>query len=305
MESENNSDKESINELLDSANTPNKETGNASDEEKPEVHSKKKLGKRAKIIIAIVAVVLGLMIAWTIYAAIISNIDNCFPGNNYCKGVFPFYSGDPDNDIPNYTPSTKCYKTNGRCIIPDEKPVIYLYPDREMNVSVSLGYPEKLSASYPKYDKGWHVLANPNGSLVDLNSGRELYSLYWEGKDARFEVSDTGFVVAGSETASFLEDKLAKLGLNEREVEEFIIYWLPRMQKNNYNYVRFASAEEINEYMPLETEPKADTVIRVMMITKPLEYPIDVNEQKIVNTPQRTGFTVVEWGGSELTGAVR
>ena len=35
------------------------------------------------------------------------------------------------------------------------------------------------------------------------------------------------------------------------------------------------------------------------MIFKGLEKPIDVNEQKL-DTPQRKGFTVVEWGGTQI-----
>ena len=41
------------------------------------------------------------------------------------------------------------------------------------------------------------------------------------------------------------EEKLAILGLNEREAEEFIIYWLPKLESNKYNYIRFATEEEI------------------------------------------------------------
>ena len=40
-------------------------------------------------------------------------------------------------------------------------------------------------------------------------------------------------------------------------------------------------------------------LIRVLMIFKRLEKPIDVNEQKL-DTPQRKGFTVVEWGGTQI-----
>ena len=38
--------------------------------------------------------------------------------------------------------------------------------------------------------------------------------------------------VAGSDTAAFLEDALEQLGLSRAEANEFIIYWLPRMQEN-------------------------------------------------------------------------
>ena len=51
--------------------------------------------------------------------------------------------------------------------------------------------------------------------------------------------------------------------------------------------------------MPLEITPMPDTVIRVLMTFKGLEKPIDVKEQ-MINTPTRNGFTVVEWGGTEI-----
>lgn len=179
------------------------------------------------------------------------------------------------------------------------KPIIYLYPEEETEISVKLGSPEKLTTVYPKYNNGWHVLAEPNGKLTDLSTGRELYALYWEGKDATYHQTAEGFVVKGSDTASFLEEKLAILGLNYKEAEEFIVYWLPKLEKNSYNYIRFASSEEINIYMSLSVTPQPDTTIRIMMIWRSLDKPIDVTEQKL-ETPTRTGFTVVEWGGSEL-----
>lgn len=43
----------------------------------------------------------------------------------------------------------------------------------------------------------------------------------------------------GSGTADFLEDALARLGLNRAEANEFIIYWLPLMQENAYNLIAF------------------------------------------------------------------
>ena len=180
------------------------------------------------------------------------------------------------------------------------KPIIYLYPETETEVSVRLGLPEKLTVSYPKYEDGWKVLAKPDGSLKDLKTGRELYSLYWEGEDGGFEITDEGFVVRGEEAAEFLEEKLAILGLNEREAEEFIIYWLPRMQANEFNYVRFATEAEIAEYMPLEVVPKPDTVIRILMILAEAEAGASVKEQVLVPAPAREGFTVVEWGGNAL-----
>ena len=87
-----------------------------------------------------------------------------------------------------------------------EKPILYLYPERETNVTVALGHPECVTHSYPKYDGPWRVKAQPDGTLTDLNTGRELYSLYYENVSSiPLPQTDEGFVVRGSETAAFLE----------------------------------------------------------------------------------------------------
>ena len=184
----------------------------------------------------------------------------------------------------------------------DGKPIIYLYPEEETKVNVKLGNSDLATCVYPKYDteKGWKVIAKPNGDLKDLNTNRNLYALYYESKNSiEFKVQKDGFVIKGEETAEFLEEKLEILGLTEREAEEFIVYWLPKLEANKYNYIRFASMEEINANMPLNINPNPDTIIRILMTFKGLEEPIEVEEQKL-NTPERKGFVAVEWGGTEI-----
>ena len=181
-----------------------------------------------------------------------------------------------------------------------DKPIIYLYPTEDTEVSVKLSNADSLTCSYPKYENSWKVLAKSNGELKDLNTDRELYALYYENEsNVEFKVEKDGFVVKGEDSASFLEEKLAKLGLTEKEAEEFIVYWLPKMEANKYNYIRFATPEEIEKNMALEINPNPDTTIRVLMTFKGLENPIEVEEQELV-TPERVGFVAVEWGGTEI-----
>ena len=192
-----------------------------------------------------------------------------------------------------------CPHYDPHCMTVD-KPMIYLYHTEDnTEVSVKLSNPEKLTTSYPKYTDGWNVLAQKDGSLTDLNTGRELYGLYWEGANYPAKQTEEGFVVKGEDSAEFLEEKLAELGLTEREAEEFIVYWLPKLEANKYNYIRFDTNEVLDKYMKLNVLPKPDTVIRIAMNYKALDVPINVVEQKI-ETPARNGFTVVEWGGSEI-----
>ncbi len=186
----------------------------------------------------------------------------------------------------------------------DFKPIIYLYPTEQTEVTVKLGNPQKLTHTYPKYKDKWQVIAQPNGDLTDIQTKRSLYALYWEGVNNDNNETTTGFIVKGEDTISFLEEKLAVLGLNEREANEFIIYWLPILESSPYNLIYFKTIAEQDKNMPLYISPKPDTVIRVMMAFKNLNEPIEVEEQVLPQTPQRNGFTVVEWGGTDLTGNI-
>ena len=179
------------------------------------------------------------------------------------------------------------------------KPIIYLYPEKTTEVSVKLGKPNIITTSYPKYEDGWTVIAEPNGNLTEVKSQKKLYSLYWEGKNIKPKPITDGWCIKGEDVANFLEEKLQLLGLNDREAEEFIIYWLPIMKSNKYNIIRFETEEEINSNMPLDITPKPDTIIRVMMEFKGINHYIELAPQQIT-TPKRTGFVAVEWGGTQL-----
>ena len=210
----------------------------------------------------------------------------------------------------------KEYDSSGRQIYTTDKPILYLYPEAETEVSVRLGRPEILTVTYPKYQGAWRVLARPDGSLVDLGSGRDLYALYWENQRAAEQYQpQAGFVVRGEDAATFLEEKLAILGLNAREAEEFIVYWLPKLEKNAYNFVYFATAEEIEREMPIEVEgAEVNTEIRVRMVYQGFESEAElldgfrgildengqIPEEKLTPAPTREGFVLVEWGGTEL-----
>ena len=179
------------------------------------------------------------------------------------------------------------------------KPIIYLYPKEKTTVTVELLNKDNLTTTYPKYIDKWEVIAYPNGDLIDTKTNRSLYGLYWEGKNYESTIQEEGFVVKGTDTIEFLEKALDKLGLTEREANEFIIYWLPKLEQNKYNYIHFSSIETINKIMPLKVTPKPDTVIRILMEYKALDKPIKVKKQQL-KTPQRKGFTLVEWGGTEI-----
>jgi len=178
------------------------------------------------------------------------------------------------------------------------KPLIYLYPETKTEISVALNYEGKLIHTYPSYpEAGWKVTAEPDGTLWD-EKGMEYYGLFWEGEPNTKLTAKDGFVVAGKETAAFLEEKLAYLGLNRREANEFIMFWLPRMENNPYNLIHF-SGLDYEKSAELIITPKPETTIRVMMLTQPLSEKIQFPLQDLTSLKKtRKGYTAVEWGGS-------
>jgi CarboxypepD_reg-like domain len=177
------------------------------------------------------------------------------------------------------------------------KPVIYLYPQDTTQVSVQIAYDGQLLHTYPRYGtSGWTMTAHPDGTLTD-KSGRNYYALYWEGSKAFGAPLSCGTVVSANSTIPFLENALSVYGLNEREANEFIMYWLPQLEKNPYNLIHFSSQEYDNE-IPLIISPQPDVIIRLMMTVVPLSCFIEFPSQILpVTTPNRKGFCVVEWGG--------
>lgn len=188
--------------------------------------------------------------------------------------------------------------TGCRSLPAPEKPVIYLYPEEEMTVEVKLDFSGSLTSTYPAYKDCWKVIAQPDGTLTDPETGKEYYCLFWEGiADTDYTIT-SGFVVAGKDTEAFLEEALAQLGLTSRESNEFIIYWLPRMEHNAWNLISFDTSV-YQENAKLTVSPTPDSLLRVFMTWQALDAPIQIAAQ-ILPTFERTGFTVVEWGGAEI-----
>lgn len=206
----------------------------------------------------------------------------------------------------NKKPDPKEEKTPENVTVPiqewpkqSRKPIIYLYPTEPTTIKVQLDFAGELTHTYPAYpNDGWEVLAMPDGQLKDMATGKQYYALFWEGKSPPYAQPSTGFVVKGSETAAFLEEKLAILGLNWREANEFIMYWLPELERNPYNFIHFADTE-YTQKAKLSIQPQPESLIRVFMLYRGLEQAEVVNSQQL-KPVKRKGFTVVEWGGATL-----
>lgn len=186
------------------------------------------------------------------------------------------------------------------------KPVIYLYPEKETEVSVQLDFNGTLTSVYPENPKNttsscaWKVTAAPDGTLTDAQ-GRNYRYLFWEGVADVDWKQESGFFVKAEDAREFLEEKLTILGLNDIEQNDFITYWLPVLQENGESFVTF-TGKQYTDAAKLTVTPKPDSVLRVQMLISKVD---DTNRAEFEKLPEqkltsfeRKGFVLVEWGGT-------
>jgi hypothetical protein len=189
------------------------------------------------------------------------------------------------------------------------KPVIYAY-HAPSSVSLTLRPVGNLSYMYPAMDEDnqWHISTNEDGTLTDLSTGKNYPYLFWEsiGKDLEFLLTGNaveGYFIQTDSCASFLENVLCSYGLNQKESADFITFWVPRMMQKDYALVQFFSnADYTANIASLDVLPQPESLLRLYMYFAPLdERPVDLKLSEPQITPfSRSGFTVVEWGGSVL-----
>jgi hypothetical protein len=179
-----------------------------------------------------------------------------------------------------------------------KKPVIYFYPEEEMDLTVTYFNEERLMTTYPKYEDGWNIHLKEDGTFTLPGSDREYYAIFFD--EAPNYVCDftEGFYVTKENAISFLEEKMDFIGYTDRETDEFIMYWLPILERNGQSLVYFEQTEERNEDAPLVFSTEPDTLIRTMIHIKKVDAATTIKEQTLTHY-ERSGFTVTEWGGVE------
>ena len=210
--------------------------------------------------------------------------------------------GCEGNNITVLDPRTTAYK-----------PVLYIYdnePGRQVHTSLTIHNAEMLYM-WPEAGKNdgkeyiWDMTTSADGTLFD-NAGNEYSYIFWEAAGYDDYKFDQGFCVKGSDTAEFLRDKLEEIGLTPEEYNEFIVYWMPKMQNNEYNLITFEGLDPNDEYNKQYelsvTDGENDLVdsqLRVFMVWQAADEYQEIEPQEF-ETFERNGFTVVEWGGTEV-----
>ncbi|MFT6500186.1 MAG: hypothetical protein ACJASQ_000293 [Crocinitomicaceae bacterium] len=181
-----------------------------------------------------------------------------------------------------------------------DKPVIYLYPEVEQEVTVKVNPVGKMNFTYPKYNEGWNVIASPDGTIT--YEGNEYNYLFWESKQTINTVTFArkgGYVVEKKNVLSFLENKLSAAGFTSKEKADFITYWAPRMIEFETVLIEFIQNSACDQFATLDISPLPDHTNRFYMSWAEYDGGRVIQPQEIQKM-DRSGFDVLEWGGQQI-----
>jgi hypothetical protein len=226
------------------------------------------------------------------------------------KHSFQFYAGSYYNETPiasfkieeQHRQMYKINFTRSEQIMHVRKPVIYLYPEEKTNISINVNPTGDLTFTYPALEGTWNITGNPDGTIQQGTD--ELRYLFWESNQVLSSDiirRDEGAIVSGAEAVTYLEKQMQKFGMTSEERADFITYWGPVLQTKSNLYIYLLFDEACDAFASLEISPKPTQIGRFYIIwaAVPDDYNPSLEPQEVPKL-QRDGFTVLEWGGTEV-----
>lgn len=175
-----------------------------------------------------------------------------------------------------------------------KKPNIYLYPEKNMKIDVNIEFEKggEVIKSIPEYGSGWKgVTVESNGRI----EGKYGY-LFYESKNSEFSQYKNGWSVKRENLREFFEKNMKEYGFNEREIMDFVEYWIPKFNKNSYYEIYPQTKNEIEKVIKLKFSTVPDSLLRVIYSIKGAETKNSSLKEPVIERFERKGFTVTEWG---------
>ena len=174
-----------------------------------------------------------------------------------------------------------------------KKPNIYLYPEEDSHIALSLEFPNggSVTESIPQYSGGWDVDVTTEGKI-----GGQYDYLFYECDVPDYCQYAYGWVVPKDGLKDFFESNMQSYGFNEKEIGDFTEYWIPRLTTYE-NYIIYPQLkEEISNMVIIQSSKAIDREGRLFYSIKGTNYNgIQLTAPDIVPF-NRDGFTLMEWG---------
>jgi hypothetical protein len=104
-----------------------------------------------------------------------------------------------------------------------------------------------------------------------------------------------GWVVKQEALSLFFISNLEAYGFNGPEIQDFLDYWIPRMNTAPYYAVYPQHTADVNFAVKLRISQRPDSCLRLFYVVDEVQAYFSLPEPEIPEF-KRKGFTVSEWG---------
>lgn len=194
----------------------------------------------------------------------------------------PFQSCDPDDDDNGCDTCNMVYKPN-----------IYIYPNEQIQLTVKLDFPMggKIVTSIPEYGTGWNISVDTNG-LID-----NTYSyLFYESTQPDIWQRNSGWIIKKIDLETFFRDNMTNYGFYGQEIDDFIDYWIPRLDNYPYFSICPQTADLIDDVIELSFSKQPDNVLRLFYVIRAYDVLPEKLVEPTINSYKREGYFITEWG---------
>lgn len=172
------------------------------------------------------------------------------------------------------------------------KPNIYIYPESSINLSISIKFPNggRVIKAIPSYNNGWDITVDKSGK-IDSNYDY----LFYECTAPDLYQYKKGWRVGHDSLTAFFRINLKRTGFTEKEIQDFVEYWIPKLKSDEYIiYPQYS--EDLKNIVVLKFSEEPDNLIRLFYI---IQGSMGLDKELLLpDIPEfdRSGFHVAEWG---------
>lgn len=197
----------------------------------------------------------------------------------------PFQSCEPEDDCEDEPLCDTCIMLY--------KPNIYIYPNEQIQLTVKLDFPigGKVVTSIPEYGTSWNISVDTNG-LID----NTYFYLFYESTQPDIWQKNYGWFLKKDELESFFRKNMGDYGFRGREIDDFIDYWIPRL--NNYAFYSIypQTKELINNVIQFDFSKQPDNLLRLFYVVKGQNQLENQLIEPTIDSFMREGYYITEWG---------
>jgi hypothetical protein len=173
------------------------------------------------------------------------------------------------------------------------KPNIYIYPTEKTELVVKINFPigGELETTIPEYGNGWNITVDTTGIINDVYT-----YLFYESNQPDVWQRQYGWFVNSENLDTFFRANLSEYGFKGHEIDDFINYWIPRLE-NFSNYAIYPQTNKlIDEVIRLEFSIQPDKILRLFYVIERQDQSPEKLKEPTIESFAREGYFVTEWG---------